>query len=51
MHLAIELQKLAENYLFDAKIAVMEENESSIANVAKHGIDALILPKGIVSWK
>lgn len=51
MHLAIELQKLAEQYLFDAKIAVMSDEESAIAETAKHGIDALILPEGIVSWK
>lgn len=51
MHLAIELQKLAEQYLFDSKIAVMADEEAAIADVAKHGIDALILPEGIISWK
>lgn len=49
--LATELQKLAEYYLFDAKIAVMIDDESLIPEMAKHGIDALILPEGIVSWK
>jgi hypothetical protein len=51
MHLAIELQKLAEHYLFDSKIAVMADEEEAITDVAKHGIDALILPEGIISWK
>lgn len=51
MSLAIELQKLAEHYLFDAKVAVMADEESAISEVAKHGIDALLLPEGIISWK
>lgn len=50
-HLIGELQELAEHYLFDAKVALMIDEESAIAQCAQKKIDAVILPEGIVSWK
>lgn len=40
--LAKEVQKLAENYLFDAKILAIIYNESEIEHVAKSYVDGVI---------
>lgn len=40
-------QKIAENYLFDAKILLKSTNEEDIEQAAKDGIDGIILKEGI----
>mgnify|MGYP000090625745 CR=1 FL=1 len=40
--IAIEAQKIAENYMFDAKILVVIENSDEIVWVAKNEIDGAI---------
>ncbi len=46
--LAKEAQKLATEYLFDAKILVHVEEESEIEELALLGIDGAIFPNAIV---
>lgn len=41
-------QNVAENYLFDAKILVMVENENEIEELALLGIDGVIFSNAIV---
>ena len=45
--LAKDLAKIAQNYLFDALIAVLIESEASLCELAKFEIDAAILPNAI----
>ena len=45
--LAKDLAKVAENYLFDALIAVLIKDEEELAELAKFNIDAAILPEAI----
>ena len=45
--LAKDLAKVAQNYLFDALIAVLVESETSLCELAKFEIDAAILPNAI----
>ena len=45
--LAKDLAKVAQNYLFDALIAVLIESEASLCELAKFEIDAAILPNAI----
>ena len=52
--LAKDLAKVAQNYLFDALIAVLIESEASLFELAKFEIDAAILPNAIKQgqkWK
>ncbi|KIM11042.1 MAG: hypothetical protein KU37_08025 [Sulfuricurvum sp. PC08-66] len=42
------IQKIAENYMFDAKVLVWIEREEEIEEVANLGIDGAIFPEGIV---
>jgi len=46
--LAKTAQKIAENYLFDAKILTHIEEEKEIEEVVVLGIDGVIFPNGIV---
>ncbi len=41
-------QKIAENYLFDAKILVHIEEESEIELMAYEGIDGVIFPNAVI---
>lgn len=45
--LAKDLAKIAENYLFDALVAVLIESEDELEKLCKLGIDAAILPNAI----
>ena len=45
--LAKDLAEVAQNYLFDALIAVLIESEASLFELAKFEIDAAILPNAI----
>ena len=45
--LAKDLAKVAQNYLFDALIAVLIESEANLCELAKFEIDAAILPNAI----
>ena len=45
--LAKDLAKVAQNYLFDALIAVLIQSETSLCELAKFEIDAAILPNAI----
>ena len=45
--LAKDLAKVAQNYLFDALIAVVIQSETSLCELAKFEIDAAILPNAI----
>ena len=45
--LAKDLAKVAQNYLFDALIAVLIESETSLCELANFEIDAAILPNAI----
>jgi hypothetical protein len=44
---AKDLVKVAENYLFDALVAVLIESEDELEKLCKLGIDAAILPNAI----
>jgi hypothetical protein len=44
---AITLQKIAEDYLFDAKILVLIEDERRIETMVRFGIDGVIFPAAI----
>jgi hypothetical protein len=45
---SIEVQKIAEEYLFDTKILVLVEAEREIETMARFGIDGVIFPAAIV---
>lgn len=45
--LAKDLAKIAENYLFDALVAVLIESEDELEKLCRLGIDAAILPNAI----
>ena len=45
---AIEVQPLAERYLFDAKVLVLIEEEKEIERMARFSIDGVIFPAAIV---
>lgn len=45
--LAIQIQKLAENYLYDSKILVEIENESDLELIAENKIDGVIYKNAI----
>ncbi len=45
---AIEVQPLAERYLFDAKVLVLIEEEKEIERMARFSIDGVIFPSAIV---
>jgi len=45
---AIEVQKIAEEYLFDTKILVLVEEERGIETMARFGIDGVVFPDAIV---
>lgn len=47
-NLAKTAQKIAENYLFDAKILVHIENEKEIEELALLGIDGVIFAEAII---
>ncbi|MDQ1245217.1 MAG: hypothetical protein QG565_1558 [Campylobacterota bacterium] len=46
--LAKTAQNIAENYLFDAKILVMIENENEIEELAILGVDGVVFPNTII---
>jgi len=46
--LAVEAQKIANEYLFDAKVLVLIEDESEIEKFALLGIDGVIFPNAII---
>lgn len=46
--LAKDAQKIANEYLYDAKILVLIEDEDEIENLALHGIDGVIFPCAII---
>jgi len=45
---AIIIQKIADDYIFDTKILVVIEDEKSIDNIIRFGIDGVIFSKAIV---
>ena len=45
---AIEIQPLAERYLFDAKVLVLIEEERAIERMARFSIDGVIFPSAIL---
>ncbi|MDO5045470.1 hypothetical protein [Campylobacter sp.] len=45
--LASKAAKIAQNYLFDAQIAVIIKNEREIEDLSEAGVDAVIFEKGI----
>jgi hypothetical protein len=47
-NLAKSTQNVAENYLFDAKILVLIEDEEEIEELAVQGIDGVIFPTAII---
>ncbi len=47
--LAPAVQKIAEEYLFDAKIVVPISDENDLEAVAKEGIDGAIFPDAVVT--
>jgi len=46
--LSLAVQKAADTYLFDAKILVSAQDDTSIEPLALNGIDGLILPEAII---
>jgi len=44
---AIEIQPIAERYLFDAKVLVLIEDEKEIERMARFSIDGVIFPQAI----
>jgi len=44
---AIEIQPIAERYLFDTKILVLIEDEKEIERLARFSIDGVIFPEAI----
>jgi len=49
--LASKLQKIAENYLFDAKILIPISDESEMQTIAEAGIDGVIFQCAIIFSK
>ncbi len=47
--LSTKVQKIAETYLFDAKIMVPVNDESEIEGVAEAGVDGVIFPDAVVT--
>lgn len=45
--LALDVQELAEYYLFDSKIAILINDEDEIEKAIKHKVDMAILPSAI----
>jgi len=45
---AIEIQKVAEEYLFDTKVLVLVEEDREIETMARFGIDGIVFPRAIV---
>ncbi|MDR1460415.1 MAG: hypothetical protein LBI78_02080 [Campylobacteraceae bacterium] len=46
---AKQIQNLAEQYLFDAKILLKIKDENEMEEVAKDGIDGVLLPQGVAN--
>ncbi|WP_456430862.1 hypothetical protein [Nitratifractor sp.] len=46
--LAITIQKIADDYLFDSKVLVLIEDEKKIDNMVRFTIDGVIFPRAIV---
>ncbi|WP_456457833.1 hypothetical protein [Nitratifractor sp.] len=46
--IGIEIQKVAEEYLFDTKVLVLVEEEREIETMARFGIDGVVFPRAIV---
>lgn len=46
--IAAEIQSIANEYLFDAKILVSIQEEYEIETIAKQGIDGVIFPEGLL---
>lgn len=46
--LAINAQKVADDYLFDGKVLLLASDENEIEFVAFHAIDGIIFEKGIL---
>jgi hypothetical protein len=44
---AMEIQPIAERYLFDAKVLVLVEDEKEIERMARFSIDGVIFPQAI----
>lgn len=47
--LALQAQKIADDYLFDAKILLYSSDDSDIEFAALHGIDGLIFNAGLLT--
>ncbi len=47
--LAPSIQKIAENYLFDAKIVVPVNDENELEAVAEEGIDGVIFKEAVIA--
>ena len=47
--LALQAQKIADDYLFDGKILLLSNDENDIEFAALHGIDGILFEKGIHS--
>ncbi|MDR2080953.1 MAG: hypothetical protein LBP54_03580 [Campylobacteraceae bacterium] len=45
---AKKIQRIAEYYLFDAKILLKIKDENEIEKAAKSGIDGVLLPNGVI---
>lgn len=45
--LALQAQKIADDYLFDGKILLLSNDENDIEFAALHGIDGILFEKGI----
>ena len=45
---AMVIQPIAEEYLFDANVLVLIQEEKDIAKIARNGIDGVIFPEAIV---
>ncbi len=46
----IEIQKIAQEYLFDTKIIVLIEEEREIETMARFGVDGVVFPNAIRSY-
>ncbi len=49
MELAREIQKVAETYLFDAKILLPVDEESEMEEAARAGIDGVIFQEAVIA--
>ncbi len=45
---AMEIQPIAQNYLFDAQVLVLIESEKEIERIARFSIDGVIFPEAII---